>query len=54
LIEDVRDGKYGVAEGVVCKGGSDPSNLWMVKIKTSAYMQKLKQTFQKDWEAYWE
>lgn len=54
FIDDVREGKYGVTEGVVCKGGSQADNLWMVKIKTNAYMQKLKQAFQDNWEAYWE
>jgi hypothetical protein len=34
FAEDVRVGKYGVAEGVVCKGGSGGDDLWMVKIKT--------------------
>lgn len=54
FIDDVREGKYGVAEGVVCKGGSGVDELWMVKIKTYAYMNKLKQAFKDDWETYWE
>jgi RNA ligase len=54
FIEDVRHGKYQVAEGVVCKGGKDASDLWMVKIKTNAYRQRLQQAFQKNWEQYWE
>lgn len=54
FIDDVRAGKYGVTEGVVCKGGRNTDHLWMVKIKTHAYMQKLKQAFQDDWETYWE
>jgi hypothetical protein len=33
FIEDVRKGKYAVAEGVVCKGGNSAEDLWMVKIK---------------------
>lgn len=53
FAQDVRDGKYDVAEGVVCKGGTG-DNLWMVKIKTNAYMERLKQAFKDDWEAYWE
>lgn len=53
FAQDVRDGKYPVTEGVVCKGGSGP-DLWMVKIKTIAYMQRLKQAFKDDWESYWE
>jgi hypothetical protein len=51
--EDVREGKYDVEEGVVCKGGKGET-LWMVKIKTYAYLEKLKQAFKDDWEKYWE
>ena len=54
FIDDVREGKYGVDEGVVCKGGSTADELWMVKIKTYAYMTKLQQAFKDDWENYWE
>jgi LEA14-like dessication related protein len=43
-----------IAEGVVCKGMNRDGSVWMVKIKTYAYMQKLKQTFQQDWLNYWE
>ena len=52
--EDVRQGRYDVDEGVVCKGGKTPDTVWMVKIKTNSYMDKLKQAFQGDWEDYWE
>jgi hypothetical protein len=51
FAEDVRTGKYGVAEGVVCKGGPEP---WMVKIKTYAYLERLKRAFGERWEDYWE
>jgi hypothetical protein len=55
FIEEVRQGKYGVAEGVVCKGKHKSDNsIWMVKIKTHDYMKKLQQSFQDDWENYWE
>lgn len=53
FINDVRDGKYAVAEGVVCKGGN-VGDVWMVKVKTNAYMEKLKAAFAADWEQYWE
>jgi hypothetical protein len=53
FVNDVRAGIYGVDEGVVCKG-KNASGVWMVKIKTNAYMEKLKQSFQADWENYWE
>ena len=42
-----------VAEGVVCKGGKT-GDTWMVKIKTNAYMNRLKESFASDWENYWE
>jgi hypothetical protein len=54
LAEDVRRGRFGVEEGVVCKGGRGGADLWMVKIKTHAYMEKLKQAMADRWEDYWE
>jgi hypothetical protein len=54
FAEDVRTGKYAVPEGVVCKGGSGGSDLWMAKIKTHAYMERLKRSFGERWEDYWE
>jgi len=54
FAEDVRQGKYGVQEGVVCKGGSGGDNLWMAKIKTYAYLDKLKAAFADRWEDFWE
>jgi hypothetical protein len=54
FTEDVRSGKYPVDEGVICKGGKGGNDLWMVKIKTNAYMSRLKQAFADRWEDYWE
>ncbi|MFM7426635.1 MAG: hypothetical protein ACKO7W_16845 [Elainella sp.] len=54
FIEAVREGKYGVNEGVVCKGKNKEKGTWMVKIKTHDYMNRLKQAFKDDWENYWE
>ena len=54
FAEEVRVGKYPVAEGVVCKGGAGGSEVWMVKIKTYAYLERLKQAFAERWEEYWE
>ncbi len=54
FAEDVRTGKYGVAEGIVCKGGSGCADVWMAKIKTYAYLEKLKRSFGERWENYWE
>jgi hypothetical protein len=54
FAEDVRRGKYGVAEGVVCKGGTGGAEVWMAKIKTYAYLERLKRAFGERWEEYWE
>lgn len=54
FTENVREGKYGVGEGVVCKGGTGGADVWMVKIKTNAYMDRLKKAFAERWEDYWE
>lgn len=54
FAEDVRNGRYDVEEGVVCKGGRGGEDLWMAKIKTHAYMHKLKTAFDDRWEQYWE
>lgn len=58
FILDVRDGKIVTGEGVVCKGvetsGAYRGSIWMCKIKTNAYLQKLRDTFREDWNKYWE
>lgn len=54
FTEDVRKGKYDVAEGVVCKGGKGGDGLWMTKVKTNAYLKRLKSAFSDKWEQYWE
>lgn len=54
FINDVREGKYNVTEGVVCKGGCGGQDLWMAKVKTNQYMEKLKNSFSHDWESFWE
>ncbi len=54
FTDDVRAGKYGVTEGVVCKGGTGGPGVWMIKVKTNAYMERLKQAFADRWEEYWE
>jgi hypothetical protein len=53
FAEDVRTGRYRVSEGVVCKGATT-GNVWMVKIKTHAYLERLKLAFADRWEDYWE
>lgn len=51
LIDDVREGKYPVKEGVVIKTGSG-HKLRMCKVKTKAYIEELKQRFGVGWKEY--
>lgn len=58
FIEAVRaskpdDGQMGLDEGVVCKGGSG-HELWMRKVKTTRYYEKLKAVHAEGWEKFWE
>jgi RNA ligase len=53
LIEDIRNGKYPVNEGAVIKGVSD-REVYMAKVKTNTYMEKLKEQFKDNWKDYWE
>jgi hypothetical protein len=54
LTDDVRRGRYSVAEGVVIKGGAGGPDLWMAKVKTDAYRERLRASFAERWEDYWE
>lgn len=42
FVLDVENGLYNINEGVVCKGGNKQNNMWMRKIKTIEYLNKLK------------
>jgi hypothetical protein len=53
FVSSVRSGVYDVVEGVVCKGG-EGHGLWMAKVKTSAYLERLKTFFGGEWEKYGE
>lgn len=49
-IEEIRQNKEGkLNEGVICKGGSG-HDLWMSKIKTLSFLERLKKDYQKEWE----
>ena len=54
FADEIRHGKYSVEEGVVCKGGQGGEDVWMAKIKTYAYLKRLKEAFADRWEQYWE
>ena len=51
FTDDVRKGKFGVTEGVVCKGLKGD---WRCKVKTDAYRERLKQALGTNWESGWE
>jgi len=53
VANDVRDGRFRVQEGVVAKSIKS-QNGWMVKIKTSAYQERLKSHYGSKWKEYWE
>lgn len=55
FIEAVRSNSLDVKlnEGVIAKGGSG-HKLWMCKIKTRDYLDKLKESKGSEWEKYWE
>ncbi|MCE9568275.1 MAG: hypothetical protein K8U57_40260 [Planctomycetes bacterium] len=56
FVRDVREGKFAVGEGVICKGveGPAPHGIWMRKVKTLRYLEELKRRFASDWQGYWE
>lgn len=53
FVEDVRNGKYDIKEGVVVKG-LIKDEIYMAKIKTEAYMRRLQDQFKESWREYWE
>ena len=52
FVQDVKDGRYPVAEGVVAKGVLEsrkpPHNLWRAKVKTQWWIDELKRRAQTD------
>lgn len=52
IIETVRKDVNYLTEGMVFKGVNDRGQIWMVKTKTLAYLARLKEKFQQDWEKY--
>lgn len=58
FIQRVRENEFGVNEGVICKGreksGAFRGKVWMCKIKTNAYLEKLKTKYSADWMKYYE
>ena len=58
FINDVREDRFGLKEGVICKGlttsGAYRGKIWMCKIKTNLYRDKIRAKFNTDWIKYWE
>ena len=58
FIASVRRNDFGLKEGVICKGsttrGAYRGKIWMCKIKTQEYLDKLKGRFGSEWEKYGE
>lgn len=60
FIQSVRNEEFGkdLGEGVVCKGteyvGNYAGHVWMCKIKTQRYLEKLKQVHGDKWKEFWE
>jgi hypothetical protein len=60
FIQKVRNNQLDVLlnEGVVCKGrersGAFRGNVWMCKIKTLQYLDRLKERYVQDWGRFWE
>lgn len=58
FIQEVRENKYDLKEGVICKGtetsGAFAGGVWMCKIKTQQYFDKLKEQFKDNWQQYGE
>lgn len=53
FIQDVRNDKYDLKEGIVAKGGSG-HKIWMRKVKTFSYLKKIQQVFETGWQNFWE
>jgi hypothetical protein len=53
FIQAVRNDEFNLAEGVVCKGVLSKS-IWMCKIKTNKYRERLILQYGNDWLKYWE
>jgi hypothetical protein len=51
FVQSVIHGDIPVQEGVVAKGGQG-HQLWMAKIKTAAWVQRVKDKFKDDWYKY--
>lgn len=58
FINKVRQNEFELNEGVICRGvstnGAYRGKVWMCKIKTYDYLNKIKLNFENTWSNYWE
>lgn len=60
FIQSIREESIGddLNEGVICKGteyvGNYAGHVWMCKIKTQKYLEKLKSRYGEKWKEFWE
>mgnify|MGYP001610642916 CR=1 FL=1 len=54
FVQQVKENQFASKEGVVIKGceGKPPHGIWMCKVKTNVYIQKLKDQFGVGWKAF--
>ena len=52
FCRDVWEGHLTDGEGVIVKGGQG-HDIWMAKVKTKAYMERLEAVFGINWKKYW-
>lgn len=48
FINDVKNNKYGLSEGVICKYSDKKENVFMTKIKTNEWLEKVKMIYGKN------
>jgi len=53
FVHAVRNNEYPVFEGVVAKGG-EGHKIWMHKIKTNNYLERIRKVFGTGWQEHWE
>ncbi len=49
FVDDVKNNKYKLNEGVVCKGVDKNNEIWMCKIKTQSWLDRLQASFGQQW-----
>ena len=53
FVQNVRKDDFKLKEGVIIKGG-ESHKLWMEKVKTHNYLDRLKEKYKDNWKEFWE